>query len=669
MSTFTVSAVFKAIDQFTRPLQKMERSTRTFAQSSESVLANANRAFRKLTPTIGGLTKDLMKFAAVAAVGSILLSGANAAKDFEVGMASLSAITGVTGNGLIAFQDQVNKVAKDTKTGSVEMTKAFELVGSAKPELLKSAEALGAVAKAAVVMSQASRGELEVSVQSLTGTLNQFELGADSALMVIDALAAGSQAGAAAIPQITESLDKFGTVAKSMNLDVFQSIGLIETLAEKNIKGAEAGTKLRNVLTKMATANALPPEALKQLEKYGVSTDIVSNSSLSLEKRLKELSKIQGDATALSKVFGLENLVAGQIILQNVDKVSKFTEAVKQTGVAQEQADKNTSTLSSRLEQLSNRWENLFTTSEKVNGVISIFKGLLVFVADNIETLVGVGLTYVGLLVGLKAITIGITLYTGLFSISQGILAGVMGTSALAFEAGTIAYYAYRAATLATTAATWLFNAALYANPIGLVIIGIVALVAAVYWLTDGFKGFGDFFIGLWNGLVNVFNWYVDTILGSFNFLADNIMALFNYLNPVEVLRENLNAALPGLGDDVIDFFGGMFKSIYMVFIEPLVMAWNLVAGAFGKKIDTSGLDAVSSKMNGLDKTINANANVNVDEATINAQNSRQENLVRTIEERNQNLNIDINDGTRNGVSVRSEGDSIAMPNIKPSFI
>lgn len=62
------------------------------------------------------------------------------------------------------------------------------------------------------------------------------------------------------------------------------------------------------------------------------------------------------------------------------------------------------------------------------------------------------------------------------------------------------------------TAAQWLWNAALSANPIGLVIIAIAALVAGFIWLWNNVEGFRNFFIGSWQSLVTIFTWVVDTI-------------------------------------------------------------------------------------------------------------------------------------------------------------
>lgn len=53
-------------------------------------------------------------------------------------------------------------------------------------------------------------------------------------------------------------------------------------------------------------------------------------------------------------------------------------------------------------------------------------------------------------------------------------------------------------ATKLWTAATWLFDAAMNANPIGLIVIAIVALVAAVIYAWTHFKGFRDAVMGTW---------------------------------------------------------------------------------------------------------------------------------------------------------------------------
>ena len=485
MSAIKVPTIFTAVDKFSSPVRRMTKSTQTFAQKAEANIARLDRRMRRLTPSIGAMGKQMLGFAGTAAVGSLLVNSGNNIVEFEKKVASLSAITGVSGKELEKFKGKIFDVAKETEESSINVAKGFELVGSAKPELLKSADGLAAVTKASILMSQASGDEMEVSVQSLVGTMNQFGLAANQASRVVNVLAAGSKEGAAAIPSITEAMDKFGVVAAASNISVEQSVGLIETLAEKNVKGAEAGTKLRNVLTKMATAEALPPKALEQLKKFGVNTKLVMDKSVAFSVRLKELSKIQNDATALAKVFGTENLVAGQIVLQNVDKVGKYTEAVTGTNVAQEQADKNMATFSKRLTSLKNKWVNLITESKTLNNFLKKLAKTFDFVADNLETISKWVLRLTGLWFGMKVMLWGARTAMLAYNIWLGISGALSSTAAIAVGANTTALGAYNFVTKAAafvtkiwTGAQWLLNVALNANPIGLVVLAILALIA-----------------------------------------------------------------------------------------------------------------------------------------------------------------------------------------------
>jgi len=64
-----------------------------------------------------------------------------------------------------------------------------------------------------------------------------------------------------------------------------------------------------------------------------------------------------------------------------------------------------------------------------------------------------------------------------------------------------VAMYAISGAVKVWTAAQWLLNIAMDANPIGLVILAIAAIVAGIYLLWTNSAAFRDFFIGLWGGI------------------------------------------------------------------------------------------------------------------------------------------------------------------------
>ena len=92
---------------------------------------------------------------------------------------------------------------------------------------------------------------------------------------------------------------------------------------------------------------------------------------------------------------------------------------------------------------------------------------------------------------------------------SGGILARTRAIASMV--AHRVASVATRAATLAWAGAQWLLNVALTANPIGLIIVGIAALVAAVVWIATKTTWFQTVWRVAWGGIksaaVAVWEW------------------------------------------------------------------------------------------------------------------------------------------------------------------
>ena len=151
-------------------------------------------------------------------------------------------------------------------------------------------------------------------------------------------------------------------------------------------------------------------------------------------------------------MFGKSNLVAGQTLLQNVDSVQQYADAVSGTQTATEQAAINQDTLTAVLDQLRAAWENVVIQFTQGTGVFSVLKDVLKFVADNLETIIKVVATGVGVFAGYLAVTKAITAATRIWGIAQTVL-----------------------------------NVILNANPIGLIVLAVTALIAGIYALTDSF--------------------------------------------------------------------------------------------------------------------------------------------------------------------------------------
>lgn len=299
-------------------------------------------------------------------------------KLFEQGIADLSAITGATGKDLEYLKNQAIDLGQETKGGAVAVVEAYKLIASAKPELLDNVQALNQVTEAVLTLSKASGMEMADSATALTDAMNQFGASAEEAQTYIDALANGAKYGSAEIPQLTEAVLKFGAVARSSNVNIKESVALVELLAENGLKGAEAGTALRNVLLKISAPDALPKRAKEELEGLGISLNKLKDSSIPVQERLEMLKPLLKDNASIVKLFGVENATAAINIISHTDRLKELTGKMGEYGTANEQARIRMNTVQNKTEVMKSTYDSLILSIATGKGAISGFFGTMI---------------------------------------------------------------------------------------------------------------------------------------------------------------------------------------------------------------------------------------------------------------------------------------------------
>jgi hypothetical protein len=133
------------------------------------------------------------------------------------------------------------------------------------------------------------------------------------------------------------------------------------------------------------------------------------------------------------------------------------------------------------------------------------------------------------------------------------VIAGVIGGIAVAILAANAAIKIYTLYTQISTAAQWLWNAALTANPLGLIVVGIAAVIAIIAILYTKFEGvrkivdnvFG-FLKDVVMGSIDIITTYVQTVLGVYKTIFNTIAKLWN--NTIGKLSFEFPSWVPGLG-------------------------------------------------------------------------------------------------------------------------
>jgi TP901 family phage tail tape measure protein len=321
-------------------------STRDADRSLNDVRDSMDRTDQSSRQLGGGLSKLAGAIAGVLSVTALInefRKAINVTMEFNATISNLSALTGAVGKDLEVFRQAAIDIGGATSLSATQAAEAMKLIGSASPDLLKSADSLKEVTQQAVTLAEAAGSTMPEAADAITGALNQFQLGADQAARVINVLAAGAKEGASEINDTVAAMKNAGVVAAQAGLNFEQFNGAIQALAQGQIKGAEAGTGLRNVLTILNTQM----KAELRPSVVGLST------------ALANLEKAGMNDTQMVKLFGRENITVAKVMLQFRGTMDDVTGAITGTSEAYKQAKTNQDNLKGDVAQLSSAFETL----------------------------------------------------------------------------------------------------------------------------------------------------------------------------------------------------------------------------------------------------------------------------------------------------------------------
>jgi TP901 family phage tail tape measure protein len=396
VATMRVPTVFTAVDRFSDVVSKMTRKTTAFGKVGSSAISRMDHRLNNMW----GSMNNISQLAIGGGVGGLFYYAGKDVKDYETKIASLAAVTGTK---IGAMNSQIEDLGKRTKMSVIDIAGAFEIVGSKMSEYLDNPEALKQITESAIVMSRAARMPLEESIDNLTQSLNIYKAEAKDAMHFVNKLSAGETVGSISIAQSTDILRQFGAQAVSTNVKLEESVALIQTLT-KPLGIAKVGTGLRNILFDISAPATWDKNKLRAIKMAGINTKILTDETLSFRDRLKELEKFKGNNDAIGLFFKRTGTVVAKTLLQNIDVYDEFIKKIIKLDDAEDKAGKNTSTLSSLIDQMKASFTNFVVTGDNATGVLRIVKGLMGWMIDNMGNLVNLIVSVTTAFIGWKAI-------------------------------------------------------------------------------------------------------------------------------------------------------------------------------------------------------------------------------------------------------------------------
>ena len=498
-------------------------------------------------------------------IDELMRPGAN----LNAQLADLAAISGATGKELAIIEENARATAKAFGGSAAQSVEAYKLLLSQlSPELTKQPAALRAMGDNIAILSKTMGGDATAAATVLTTAMNQYGVSLDDPMEasekmaeMMNIMAAAGREGSAELPTIQKALEQCGMMAKASGVSFAETNAAIQALDKAGKKGAEGGVALRNVMSILSQGRFLPKDVREELSAAGIDINDLTDKSKSLTERMRALQPVMSDSALFTKLFGRENSAAAMALMQSLDQVDAWTEAITGTNTAVDQSQIIMETYDERLSRIRARFDDIKISIFNACGDFGIWTQVvsqaLIPVAQLIPLISGLGSAFKwlfttnwagvwGTVTGgiVKAYT-SLAMYNGYLSIGQvatlgfrgsllqavvalvrfasvGIMNGIkaLGSFVLSLVTGGTASATF-AGIASTSFATFKTAAVTACRAVGVAIksipvigwiIAIISAIAALFayfWDTSAkfrgvIKGIGAFFVAIFKGMWEV---------------------------------------------------------------------------------------------------------------------------------------------------------------------
>lgn len=508
--------------------ESADGAKKSWEESNQSTVASTESATSKMA----GLMK---KSAAVIGVASVAAAKKtiDVGKSFEAGMSEVQAISGASGKDLEKLSAKAKQMGATTKFSATESATALKYMAMAGWKTNQMVSGLSGVMN----LAAASGEDLGTVSDIVTDSMTAFGLKAKDSGHFADVLAKASSSSNTNVAMMGETFKYVAPLAGSMKYSIEDTATAIGLMANAGIKGSQAGTELRSILTRLVKP---PKDAAAALSALGISTTKADGSMKPMRQTMAELrEKFSGltdsqksqYAAAIAGQEAMSGLLA--IVNASDSDFNKLQKAIdNSSGAAKKQADimnnnlqgalydlgsaaeavgigiyediktpltkavgvgtKQLRILSSKLkkggikkivpEEAINTVENLGTVAKAVGGGgLKVLGAAAKLVGNNMEVALPVATSLLTVFKGYKAVTTVVTAFRTVSAATEGVSTGVqiLGTAIQLFTGKTIS------ATTATAAFKTVCTALGGPVGIGVVAVGALAAGVAAYALTQ----------------------------------------------------------------------------------------------------------------------------------------------------------------------------------------
>lgn len=470
------------------------------------------------------------------AFAGVMTASVKSASDFQNGMAKMSTLFDTTETSVQDLSKQFLDLSNKTGISATELAEAGYQALSAGVDVRDSAKFVETAGK----LAKAGFTSTTTSVDVLTTAMNAYGESAGTAEQIANKLVRTQNLGKTTVDELGSSMGKIIPTASGMNVSIDNLMAGYVSLTKQGIATAEATTYMNSMMNELGDSGTTVGKILK--EKTGKSFQELMADGASMGDVLKILQdEAEASGTNFNELWGSAEAGKASLALLN-GGVDEFNETVE--------------TMASDTDDVGEALEKLETPSVKAQKALNQIKN------SGIE----LGTAFLSaMLPAINGVASGVEKVTGWFNnLPSGIktvIASVMAFIAVLAPAliiggkvisgiGSAISYAPKVVGAIKTVVTAVrgFFMILMANPVGLVIAGIIALIAVFVLLWKRSEKFRNFWKNLWtqfkkiatNGLTatkkvitTLVKAYLKVIKTEFNLIKKVVTTVINAIKKV----------------------------------------------------------------------------------------------------------------------------------------
>lgn len=454
----------------------MQNRVGKFTRSMSTGLRSVSRTTAKMASGIMRAARTTV--VALGIVGASMTALAGAGLDFEQAITNVGAVSLQTRAEIAPLEAMAKQLGATTKFTATEAANAMEILARAGFTTEQILQAVPAVLSAAA----ASGMEIAEVADHVSNALKGMGLGMDQAGRVADVLSLASAKTNSSIGSLGESIRNVASTARQLNIPFEDVVASIALLQDAGLDASVAGSAFNVMLTKMAAPSAAMQ---KQMRRLGISFKDAQGNMLPLADVLGQLNvaskKVGGNfdkVAFLAELVGLRGQKAASNLgdLFESGKVSALIDVLKDaTGSAKKMSDIRMDTTRGSLTLLGSAIDAVKVQMFDMNsGPLRETVDRMTAWTNANQDLIATGFT--------EYLNDLITRLPEIWKWTKRI-----GTALVAFVI-------FNAVLKALVAVMTLVNLVMYANPLGLIVLGVVAAIAAfsalVVWIDDVIASF-----------------------------------------------------------------------------------------------------------------------------------------------------------------------------------